>query len=142
MKSPATPLILLVECLLLLINLCVHLIILSLPYIKRFSFAAYRASKAYLKALSTTVEAKAQANAYYCLPLDGEGLIDTFFGDGALPTPIKKTKYVGALKGVVADISWAIAAFCRLAQSRPTQTWNDKQNSFVSDAGLGSRICE
>jgi hypothetical protein len=124
MKSPATPIILLLGFFILLLNLCIHLVLLSLPYLKRFSVAAYRASKAYLKALLSTVETKARATGYYCYPLDDEGLIDTFLGV------------------LMADLGWAIVRISgRLVQSRPSQTSKDQQGCFVSDAGLG-RICE
>jgi hypothetical protein len=92
MKSPATPLILLVGCIILLLNLAIHATILLFPYVKRLARVIYSQTKAYLSALLVTTEAKATATAYYCYPLDGEGFLDTFLGVA------------------VADISWTIAS--------------------------------
>jgi len=92
MKSPATPLILLVGCIILLLNLAIHATILLFPYVKRLARVIYRHTKAYLSALLVTTEAKATATAYYCYPLDGEGFLDTFLGVA------------------VADLGWAIAS--------------------------------
>jgi hypothetical protein len=127
MKSPATPLILLVGCIILLINLCIHAVTLSIPYLQRFTIAAYRHTKrsvcftrAYLKALLITVEAKASATAYYCLPDHEEGLIDTFLGV------------------LMADLSWAIVVVSRLGGGAIDKLEGTTNGAVRS----GRRICE
>jgi hypothetical protein len=96
MKSPATPIILIIGFLFLVINATIHSLLTLYPYLKRLTLALYSNAKAYLGALLEVTRDAAEHYGYYCLPGSDDGVVDTLAGL------------------MLSDISRAIATFCRL----------------------------
>lgn len=118
-KSASTPMILLVGCIILLLNLAIHALVLSFPYIKRLSIALYRGARVYLQAILVVASDKCKAFAYYCLPVEDEGFIDTFLGV------------------LLSDIGFAIAYLSRLGGLSLETSCRETR-----DACAWGRICE
>jgi hypothetical protein len=95
MKSPITPLALPFIFLLVLLNLCIHLIIQLSPHIKSLAVALYRGTRAYLGAVAVISAIKFQEASYYWTPHPDDGLIDSF------------------ISVAIADICWAIATIAK-----------------------------
>jgi hypothetical protein len=95
MKSPITPLALPFIFLLILLNLCIHLVILASPHLKSLTIALYRSARAYLGAVAVICAVRFKNATYYFKPHQDDGFVDSFIGVA------------------IADMCWAIVAISR-----------------------------